>query len=102
VDRVICAVRDDAASRRASPRQPRLEDKGTCRRASRRRAEDLDAFIEALETGGAFHNVLAVQEQTGQAGLIEAIVEATYVPAPRAAAVESAEPAAAPAPGGVQ
>ena len=48
-----------------------------------RRAEDLDAFVEALETGGSFHNVLAVQEQTGEGGLIEAIVEANYVPRPR-------------------
>ena len=29
-----------------------------------RRSEDLDAFIEALEQRGAFHNVLSVQEQT--------------------------------------
>lgn len=48
-----------------------------------RRAEDLDAFVEALETGGSFHNVLAVKEQTGESGLIEAIVEANYVPRPR-------------------
>jgi hypothetical protein len=48
-----------------------------------RRAEDLDAFVEALETGGSFHNVLAVKEQTGESGLIEAIVEASYVPRPR-------------------
>jgi hypothetical protein len=60
-----------------------------------RRAEDLDAFVEALETGGAFHNVLAVQEQTGASDLIEAIVEGTYVPTPRDAAGESPEPAAA-------
>jgi hypothetical protein len=44
-----------------------------------RRAEDLDAFIEALENKGAFHNVLAVQEQTNEAGLLEAIVDGTYV-----------------------
>ena len=48
-----------------------------------RRAEDLDAFVEALETGGSFHNVLAVKEQTGESGLIEAVVEANYVPRPR-------------------
>ena len=60
-----------------------------------RRAEDLDAFIEALETDGAFHNVLAVQAQTGEDGLIEAIVEGTYAAPPRDAAPESPEPAAA-------
>lgn len=48
-----------------------------------RRAEDLDAFVEALETGGAFQNVLAVTEQTTDDGLIEAIVEASYVPPAR-------------------
>lgn len=48
-----------------------------------RRAEDLDAFIEALETAGGFHNVLSVQEQTSPAGLIQAVVEGTYVPPPR-------------------
>ena len=43
-----------------------------------RRAEDLDAFIEALENGGRFHNVLSVSEQTTQEGLLQAIVEGTY------------------------
>ena len=48
-----------------------------------RRAEDLDTFIEALENAGAFHNVLAVKEQTSPEGLIEAIVEGTYTARPR-------------------
>jgi hypothetical protein len=48
-----------------------------------RRAEDLDAFVEALEDGGAFRNVLAVTEQTNEDGLIEAIVEGSYVPSAR-------------------
>jgi hypothetical protein len=60
-----------------------------------RRAEDLDTFVEALENGGTFHNVLAVREQTGETGLIEAIVEGTYVPPAREAAPESPEPASA-------
>ena len=88
--------------------QPRLEKEGNFVVAvgvQARRAEDLDAFVEALDTGGTFHNVLAVQEQTGDDGLIEAIVQGTYVPPPRepapdtpapAAATEAAEPAAAP------
>jgi hypothetical protein len=78
--------------------QPRLERGGSFIVAigvEARRAEDLDAFVEALETGGGFHNALAVQEQTGQSGLIEAIVEGTYGPPPRGAASESPEPAAA-------
>jgi len=60
-----------------------------------RRAEDLDTFIEALEVGGAFHDVLAVQERTSPDNLIEAVVEGTYVPAPRDAVAGSPEPASA-------
>jgi hypothetical protein len=48
-----------------------------------RRAEDLDAFMEALEDRGGFHNVLAVAEQVGDAGLLQAIVEGTYAPPDR-------------------
>jgi len=82
--------------------QPRLEREGDFILAigiEARRAEDLDAFAEALETDGAFHNVLAVSEQTGQTGLIEAIVEGTYMATPREAAVESPEPVVAPGQG---
>ncbi|MBI4886412.1 MAG: hypothetical protein HY824_04930 [Acidobacteria bacterium] len=57
-----------------------------------RRSEDLDAFIEALEGRGAFHNVLSVQEQTTTAGLLQAVVEGVYIP-------PSGQGAAAPAPG---
>ena len=65
--------------------QPRIEENNFVISVGveARRAEDLDAFVEALETGGSFHNVLAVKEQTGESGLIEAIVEANYVPRPR-------------------
>jgi hypothetical protein len=45
-----------------------------------REAEDLDAFIEALENTGTFHNVLATSTQTGTEGLLEAIVEGAYQP----------------------
>ena len=45
-----------------------------------RRSEDLDAFIEALEQRGSFHNVLSVQEQTNNDGLIQAVVEGAYLP----------------------
>jgi hypothetical protein len=77
--------------------QPRIEENNFVIGVSveARRAEDLDAFVEALETGGAFHNVLAVREQTGEDGLIEAIVEAHYVPPARESAGETAS-----APGG--
>lgn len=55
-----------------------------------RRAEDLDAFIEALETEGTFENVLSVQEQTTPAGLIQAVVEGTYLPERREGAANVA------------
>ena len=80
--------------------QPRLEREGDFIVAvgvEARRAEDLDAFVEALENGGTFHDVLAVREQTGEGGLIEAIVEGTYVAAPREAPTAGEQPAA---PGG--
>ena len=43
-----------------------------------RQAEDLDAFIEALESAGTFRNVLATTTQTNDEGLLEAIVEGVY------------------------
>ena len=61
--------------------------------AEARRSEDLDAFIEALEQRGSFHNVLSVQEQTSTDGLIVAVIQGAYLP--------QAEPeSAAPAPQG--
>ncbi len=63
--------------------QPRLQRAGEFVVAvgvEARRAEDLDAFMEALETEGGFRNVLSVQEQTGDGGLIEAVVEGAYQP----------------------
>lgn len=75
--------------------QPRLEREGfvVAVGVEARRAEDLDAFIEALETAGAFHNVLAVQELTGENGTIEAVVEGTYVPPSRDAVAGTPETA---------
>lgn len=69
--------------------QPRLENSGEFIVAvgvEARRSEDLDAFIEALETEGGFRNVLSIQEQTSNAGLIQAVVQGSYVPPPRPAA----------------
>ena len=50
-----------------------------------RRAEDVDTFVEALETKGSFHNVLTTREQMNEAGLLEAIVEGNYTPPAREA-----------------
>jgi hypothetical protein len=44
-----------------------------------RRVEDLDAFLEALESRGTFRNVLSQSEQATDDGLIEARVVGTYV-----------------------
>ncbi|MSO82670.1 MAG: hypothetical protein EXQ53_05190 [Acidobacteria bacterium] len=76
--------------------QPRLERGGSfvvAIEVEARRAEDLDAFVEALETDGTFHSVLAMREQTGASGLIEALVEGTYG-SPAREPVESPEPVA--------
>jgi len=74
--------------------QPRLE-KGIFIVAvaiEARRAEDLDAFIEALEMTGAFRNVLATETQSNQQGLLEAILEGVYQPSSRTAPEEPAKP----------
>jgi hypothetical protein len=58
-----------------------------------RRVEDVEAFIEALEARTPFRDVLPVEEQTSDSGLIEAIIDGRYMPERPAAA---ATPAAAP------
>jgi hypothetical protein len=66
--------------------QPRLERDGDFVIAigvEARRPEDLDAFIESLEDRGGFRDVLSIQERTGDAGLIAAVVQGTYLPPPR-------------------
>lgn len=66
--------------------QPRLEPDGDFVigvGVEARRPEDLDAFIESLENRGGFRDVLSVQEQTRDSGLIQAVVQGTYVPPPR-------------------
>lgn len=67
--------------------QPRLEEDVFIVAAAveARRAEDLEAFLEALETEGTFQNVLATETQTSDAGLLEAIIEGVYQPRPPAA-----------------
>ena len=62
--------------------QPTLEEEGTTRlriAVEARRAEDLDAFVEAMEESGAFRQALAVQEVTNSEGMIDATIETTYV-----------------------
>jgi len=62
--------------------QPRLAVNGSFvvgMTVQARRAEDLDAFIEALEKTGAFRDVTPLQEQTNEQGLLEAVIEGTYV-----------------------
>ena len=72
--------------------QPRLESNGDFVigiGVEARRPEDLDAFIESLEDRGGFHDVLSVQEQTGESGLIQAVIQGTYVPPARGTAPAS-------------
>jgi Tfp pilus assembly protein PilN len=81
--------------------RPRLDD-GTFLLSigvEARRAEDLDAFMEALESNGGFRDVLAVAEQVSDEGTLQAVVEGTYAPPPRDA-VPGTAPASAPAGGG--
>lgn len=56
-----------------------------------RSAEERDAFIEALEKTGFFHDVLPSEEQANEQGLLEAVIEGAYV----APARDVAQPAGA-------
>jgi Tfp pilus assembly protein PilN len=52
--------------------------------AEARSAEDVATFIEALEKTGAFRNVVPLQQQTDESGLIQVAIEADYqAPSPR-------------------
>jgi hypothetical protein len=73
--------------------QPRREQDGSFAiniGVQARRVEDVEAFIEALEAQTPFRDVLPVEEQTGDDGLIEAVIDGRYMPerpaAPAAAA----------------
>ena len=57
-------------------------------RVQARRVPDLESFIDALEKTGRFHEVLAAEEQTDPDGLINALVEAVYLPASEEATPE--------------
>jgi hypothetical protein len=74
--------------------QPRLERTGefvVAIAVQARRAEDLDVFVEALEAGAGFRDALAIQSQTDDDGLIEAIVEGIYAPSSDGFAVPALE-----------
>jgi len=53
-------------------------------RVQARRVQDLEAFLDALEKTGTFHEVLAAEEQTDPDGLINALVQGAYTPPQRA------------------
>lgn len=65
-----------------------------------RRAEDLDAFMEALESEGGFRDVLATAVQESEAGTLQAVVDGTYAPPARVLDVPDAQQAPANAPAG--
>lgn len=73
------------------PRQERTGEFVVAIGVQARQAEDLDVFVEALEAGAGFHDALAIQTQTDDEGLIEAIVEGVYAPSPDEMGVEAAE-----------
>ena len=60
--------------------QPRLEREAIVVSVTveSRRAEDIDAFIEALEQTGKFKNVLPLVQLTTDEGLLEATIEGAY------------------------
>jgi Tfp pilus assembly protein PilN len=72
--------------------RPNLADNGFTLSISveARRAEDLDAFMEALESQGGFRDVLNVAEQADGDGALSAVIEGIYAPPPRDAAPASA------------
>lgn len=84
--------------------KPRLEQDGTFyvgMTVEARRAEDVDAFVEALEKSHAFHDVLPNEEQLSEDGLLEAVIDGVYV-APSRDAAQPATGSPAATPGGVR
>jgi Tfp pilus assembly protein PilN len=80
--------------------QPRLEQNGTFHVGmvvEARRAEDVDAFVEALEKSGTFRNVLPSEDQLDDQGLLQAVIDGVYEPPVHGAA----QPASASAGRGV-
>jgi Tfp pilus assembly protein PilN len=80
--------------------QPRLENDGAFSvemAVQARRAEDVDAFVEALEKSGMFRDVLPHEDSVNEDGLLDAIVEGVYLGTSRDVARVSS---AAASPGG--
>jgi hypothetical protein len=64
--------------------QPRLERDGRFiigMRVEARQIGDLEKFLDELEMTGSFHNVLTTDEQATDDGLLEALIEGSYVQA---------------------
>ncbi len=62
--------------------QPRLEKDGRFiigMRVEARQIGDLEKFLDELEMTGSFHNVLTTDEQATDDGLLEAVIEGSYV-----------------------
>jgi len=71
--------------------QPRLAKDGKFvigMRVEARKVDDLEKFLEELERTGAFHNVLTTDEQATDDGLLEALIEGSYVQQGSTAATE--------------
>jgi hypothetical protein len=71
--------------------QPRLEKDGRFiigMRVEAREIGDLEKFLDELEMTGAFHNVLTTDEQATDDGLLEAVIEGSYVQRATSAADE--------------
>ena len=67
-----------------------------------RRAEDVDAFVEALEKSGTFREVLPHEDRVGEDGLLEAVVDGVYVAPKRDVAPVSAPGPRSGSPGGAR
>ena len=64
--------------------RPRIDDKGLMLltiQVAARSVDDVDELIRNLETTGSFSNVLSVQEQFNDEGMLDATLEGNYVPA---------------------
>jgi phosphoglycolate phosphatase-like HAD superfamily hydrolase len=71
--------------------QPRLEKDGRfiiSMRVEAKEIGDVEKFLEDLERTGAFHNVLTTDEQATEDGLLEALIEGSYVQQAASAADE--------------
>jgi len=81
--------------------QPRLERDGRFiigMRVEARQIGDLEKFLDELEMTGSFHNVLTTDEQATDDGLLEALIEGSYVQ--QAASPAGEKPVAKTAPNG--